>query len=118
MRELAHSIFIWDAGDKAYAVSVDNTELNDVDIFEITNPAAPQPVAEYDLTDDRSGVDLDGDRQRRRRRSTTTWSSRRSATGMVMLASYWDAGYVKLDVTDPANATLHRRLATSARSTR
>ena len=28
----------------------------------------------------------------------------------TMLASYWDAGYIKLDVTDPAEPEVHRRL--------
>ena len=33
-----HSVFAWDAGDKAYAVIVDNEEGPDVDIIDITNP--------------------------------------------------------------------------------
>ena len=34
----SHSVFIWQDGDKAYAVATDNTEFADVDIFDITNP--------------------------------------------------------------------------------
>ena len=97
-----HSIFIWDAGDKAYAVFVDNEELHDVDIFEITNPASPQPVREYDLSSD-----------------TPAWTEtpngdtpfhhdmvvKQIGGKFVLLASYWDAGYIQMDVTDPANAT-------------
>jgi hypothetical protein len=96
----AHSIFIWDAGDKAYAVIVDNEELHDVDIFDITNPANPQPVAEYDLTEE-----------------TPAWTETPNGDSpflhdmivkeregkQIMLASYWDAGYIEIDVTDPAN---------------
>jgi hypothetical protein len=97
-----HSVFAWDAGARAYAVLVDNEEGADVDILDISNPKKPFLVAEYDLdaqfpqiTDhlgtgasflhDMVVKEVDG-RQ-------------------LMLASYWDGGYVALDVTDPAKAT-------------
>jgi Ca2+-binding RTX toxin-like protein len=97
-----HSIFIWDAGNTAYAVIVDNDELHDVDIFDITNPRSPQPVREYDLTTE-----------------TPAWTEtpngdtpfhhdmvvKQIGGRWVLLASYWDAGYIQMDVTDPANAT-------------
>ena len=41
--------------------------------------------------------------------STTTWSSSAIGGQMRMLVSYWDAGYVQLDVTDPANPDVHHR---------
>jgi hypothetical protein len=37
----SHSVFLWQDGGKAYAVAVDNTELTDVDIFDITDPRNP-----------------------------------------------------------------------------
>ena len=40
------------------------------------------------------------------RSSCTTPSSRRSTAACVMLANYWDAGYVQLDVTDPSDPKL------------
>jgi hypothetical protein len=95
-----HSAFAWDAGEKAYAVLVDNEEGTDVDIMDITDPAKATLVAEYDLDEtfpqivqaapanlteiflhDMAVKEIDG-RQ-------------------IMLASYWDAGYVALDVTNP-----------------
>ncbi len=95
-----HSAFAWDAGDKAYVVLTDNEEFPDVDIFDITNPHRPRLVAEYDLNDfgvnqpelgltesflhDMVVKEIDG--------------------RFIMLLSYWDGGYVLLDVTDPANA--------------
>ncbi|HEX2054464.1 MAG TPA: hypothetical protein VHJ78_12160 [Actinomycetota bacterium] len=96
-----HSVFVWDAGDKAYAVVVDDEENADVDILDITDPRRPQLIAEHDLARmfphiEQPELPLDdvlhhdvivekvGDR-------------------FVMLVSYWDAGYVKLDVTDPLN---------------
>ena len=36
----------------------------------------------------------------------------------TLLASYWDGGYVLLNVDDPANADLHRRHAPSTTPTR
>jgi hypothetical protein len=94
-----HSVFAWDAGDRAYVVMTDNEEGTDVDIMDITNPKKPFLAAEYDLDvtfpqilqaapgnlvevflHDMIVKEIDG-RQ-------------------VMLLSYWDAGYVKIDVTD------------------
>ncbi|HEX8159123.1 MAG TPA: hypothetical protein VF526_17190, partial [Solirubrobacteraceae bacterium] len=99
----SHSIFIWQDGPRAYAVTVDNTELHDVDIFDITNPRDPEFIADLDL------------------RALFPQIIRNSANGnsifhhdvvvkridgrMTMLNSYWDAGYVQLDVTDPAHPT-------------
>lgn len=97
-----HSVFIWDAGDKAYAVLVDDEEFADVDVFDISDPRAPVKVAEYDLAamfpqilqaapDNLTEVFLHD------------MIVKPVAGKQIMLLSYWDAGYVKLDVTDPAN---------------
>lgn len=95
-----HSVFGWQDGDKAYAVMVDNEELTDVDIVDITDPRRPVLIAEHDLAamfpivEDDPGLtevflhdmvveEIDGQQ--------------------VMLLSYWDGGYVLLGVEDPAN---------------
>ncbi|MEO8688363.1 MAG: hypothetical protein ABI611_09090 [Solirubrobacteraceae bacterium] len=98
----SHSVFLWQDGRKGkiYAVAVDNVELHDVDIFDVTDPRHPQPVAEHDLVElfpqivdnsangdqiflhDMVVKEIDG--------------------VQTMLASYWDAGYVKLNVDNPA----------------
>jgi hypothetical protein len=96
-----HSVFAWDAGNKAYAVIVDNEEGTDVDVIDITDPKKGRLIAEYDLDQtfpqitqlglgeiflhDMVVKEIDG-RQ-------------------IMLLSYWDAGYVQIDVTDPLNIT-------------
>ena len=98
-----HSAFVWDTGDNAYAVIVDNFETADVDILDITNPKRPRLIAELDLDAMFPGIlqtqlglvqvnlhdmvvkQIDGD-----------W---------VMLLSYWDGGFVQLNVNDPANPT-------------
>jgi hypothetical protein len=97
-----HSAFAWDAGDRAYAVLVDNEEGADVDIVDITDPRRPAFVAEYDLDAQFPQItDHLG-----------TGSSflhdivvKQIDGRQLMLASYWDGGYVTLDVSDPAKAT-------------
>ena len=101
-----HSVFAWDAGDRAYAVMVDNEEAVDVDIVDISNPKNPVLVAEYDLAalSQEQGasivqpnVDLD-------EVFLHDMVVKQIDGKFVMLASYWDGGYVQLDVTDPKNA--------------
>ena len=63
--------------------------ITDVDLFELAIDQGIDIVDESAIGDNES--------------STTTWWSRRSTACRSMLVSYWDAGYIKLDVTDPAN---------------
>ncbi len=97
-----HSVFIWDAGDKAYAVLVDNQESADVDIVDITDPRNPVLIAEHDLAAMYPQILQAGlDEVFLHDMIVKEINGRQ-----VMLLSYWDAGYVKLDVTDPVNPTL------------
>ncbi len=97
-----HSVFAWDAGDKAYAVLVDNEEGKDVDIVDITDPKKARLIAEYDL-------DLLFPEITQAAPSNLTevflhdMVVKEIGGRQVMLLSYWDAGYVKVDVTDPLN---------------
>ena len=99
-----HSAFAWDVGNKAYAVLVDDDEAADVDIFDITNPRNPQKIREYDLAKEFPQI-----LQNAPSNLTEVFFHdvivKEIGGRQVMLLSYWDAGYVKLDVTDPANAT-------------
>ena len=98
-----HSVFAWDAGDTAYAVMVDNQEAEDVDIVDITQPDNPTLIAEYDLAalaPEIVQADMGLDEVFLHDMVVREMDGR-----FVMLASYWDAGYVQLDVTDPLNAT-------------
>jgi hypothetical protein len=99
-----HSAFMWaDGRGKAYAVLVDDDENADVDIFDITDPAHPVKVVEHDLAAQMPRIlqpnkDLD----------TVFFHDvivRKFGHRQIMLLSYWDAGYVKLDVTDPVHPT-------------
>jgi hypothetical protein len=98
-----HSVFGWQAGSKAFAVLVDDLETTDVDIADITDPAHPKMVGEYNVT-------LDFPQVIQPELGTAEAFFHDVVVKNIdgryeMLLSYWDAGYVKLDVTDPANAT-------------
>jgi hypothetical protein len=101
----SHSTFMWQAGERVYVVQIDNWEWHDVDIFDITNPSAPQPVGEYDLVEyfGEQGIDIVDSGGLGNLVLHHDNVVRRFGDRYVMVASYWDAGYVGLDVTDPAN---------------
>jgi hypothetical protein len=67
-----HSVFGWQAGDKAYAVLVDDLETTDVDIADITYPAHPKMVGEHNVSSDFPQV-ISPSSARPRRSSTTSW---------------------------------------------
>ncbi len=92
-----HSVFAWQEGLKAYAVMVDNEEAEDIDIVDITDPRKPTIVAEYDLAKEapqilQPGKGLD-------EVFLHDMVVKQIDGRQIMLASYWDGGYVKLDVT-------------------
>ena len=68
-----HSVFVWQDGPRAFLVASDNIELTDVDIFDITNPAAPVQVGDFDLADS-SRRSSSGENGRGETSSITTWS--------------------------------------------
>jgi hypothetical protein len=85
-------------------VIVDNFETTDVDILDITNPSRPRLITEMSLAASFPGI-------------TQTQLGlvqiflhdivvKQIGGRWVMLLSYWDGGFVQLDVTDPANPTL------------
>lgn len=100
-----HSVFAWDAGDRAYAVIVDNEEGKDVDILDITNPKVPQLVAEYDL-DERFPSIAQAAPSNLKEIFLHDMVVKEIGGRQIMLLSYWDAGYVQLDVTDVRDPTL------------
>jgi Ca2+-binding RTX toxin-like protein len=95
-----HSVFLWQDGGKVYLVGVDNDEAHDVDFYDVSDPRNPVGIAEFDLLQTFPQIE-DG-----------------SALGdgifhhdmtvkeidgvQTMIASYWDAGYVLLNVENPA----------------
>ena len=94
-----HSAFAWQAGDRAYLVSQDEEDLSDVDIYDISNPRRPRLVSELDLNDyDVAQLDLNlGDS------FLHDMTVKKIGDKFIMIASYWDGGYILLDVTNPAS---------------
>ena len=99
-----HSVFIWQDGPNAYLVASDNTELEDVDIFDITDPEAPVQVADIDVLTEFPEVE---DPQAPHGNTIFHHDVVVKEIGgvMRMLVSNWDSGYVQLNVDDPANPT-------------
>ena len=96
-----HSVFGWVNNGRAFAALVDNDEDRDLDIFEITNPSAPVILSETSFIDDERVVQPNppnGDSQ-----FLHDLVVKRVNGRQTMLASYWDNGYLILDVEDPAN---------------
>ena len=107
-RNEIHSAFAWDAGDNAYVVMTDNAETTDVDILDITNPKRPRLIADLDLNaiskragnpifQPELGLDDSGLHDMIVKQIGSDW---------IMLLSYWDGGYVQLNVNDPARPTI------------
>jgi hypothetical protein len=97
-----HSVFAWDAGDKAYAVIVDNEEGPDVDVVDITDPKKATLIAEYDLDQTFPQI-VQAAPPNLTEIFLHDMVVKQVGKRFYMLASYWDAGYVVIDVTDPRN---------------
>ena len=101
---MIHSAFAWQAGDRAFVVLVDNLETTDVDILEITNPRRPRFIAELDLN-------TFPIRQRQLLGQQIFFHDvvvKKVAGTWTMLLSYWDGGWVLLDVDNPAKPRFMR----------
>jgi hypothetical protein len=105
-----HSQFAWTNSEtgRTYVVLVDDEELTDVDILDVTDPRNPVLVNDtLDLAEPPFNVAQDSPPN-----LTSVFSHdmvvKRVGSRYVMNMSYWDGGYVLLDVTDPTpgNVTL------------
>ncbi|RKT68504.1 hypothetical protein DFJ66_1689 [Saccharothrix variisporea] len=102
-----HSMRMWTSAldRRTYVVLVDDEELTDIDIMDITDPYHPVMVNDtLDL------VELFGVDQATPANLTSIFSHdmmvNKIGSRYVMNMNYWDGGYVLLDVTDPRNVTL------------
>jgi hypothetical protein len=100
-----HSTVMWEHGGRLFLMIVDNVELHDVDIFDISNPAVPVPVAEYDLLELFPQIEDSGNIGSFL--GTFHHDSKVKIINgrAIALTSYWDGGYVTYDLTDPRNPT-------------
>ncbi len=94
----SHSVIAWDTGEgEAYAAAIDNEETEDVDLFEITDPRAPELVAETELP----GVHVDGHGALKTSHDFDVLQF--PDRSWHLMVSDWDAGWIDVDVTDPEN---------------
>ena len=96
-----HSAFAWTNREtgKVFVVLVDDLEEPDVDILDITNPSKPKLISETNL-------DQFAQTGPTRPHGDAVFSHDMIVKHIngrdIMLMSYWDGGYVTLDVTNPA----------------
>jgi hypothetical protein len=97
----SHSVIAWDAGDgTAYAAAIDNEEVEDVDLFEISDPSNPELVAETELP----GVNVNAHGALK---TSHDFDVLQFPDGSWhLMVSDWDAGWIDVDVTDPENPTI------------
>jgi hypothetical protein len=100
-----HSVFVWQNGPRAFLVASDNIEFTDVDIFDITDPRNPFIVGDHDLVELFPEI-LDGEQGNGGAVFHHDVVVKQIGGRPVMKADYWDAGYVQMDVSDPANPVL------------
>jgi hypothetical protein len=99
----SHSAIAWDTGDgDAYVAAIDNNEaFDDVDIFEITDPRNPVLVSETGLLDWPAAESVAyGEFP-----TSHDLDVLKIGSEWHLMVSYWDTGWVDLDVTDPATPT-------------
>ncbi|MBI4259071.1 MAG: hypothetical protein HY658_00760 [Actinobacteria bacterium] len=96
----SHSAIAWNAGDRAFLAAIDNEELADVDLFEITDPRNPVLLAETRLP----GVSVNGYGQLK---TSHDFDVLQFPDGSWhLMVSDWDAGWIDVDVTDPENPVI------------
>jgi hypothetical protein len=100
-----HSVFMWKDDGKVYLVGTDNEEFHDIDIFDITNPRAPKPVAEYDALASWPQISQATEHPRLSEIFNHDMVVKVVDGRDVLLDAYWDAGYLMIDVENPAKAT-------------
>jgi len=97
----AHSVIAWDTGDgDAYAAAIDNEEVEDVDLFEITDPSNPELIFETELP----GVNVNAHGNLK---TSHDFDVLQFPDGSWhLMVSDWDAGWIDVDVTDPSAPTI------------
>jgi hypothetical protein len=101
-----HSAFAWDTGPNAYVVMTDNFEGTDVDILDITKPNRPRLIAELNLNTAFGGAILQSSPSNLTEVFLHDMVVKQIGGNWVMLLSYWDGGYVQLNVNNPASPIL------------
>jgi hypothetical protein len=96
-----HNTYIWQDGDNAYLIAVDDVAVQDVIVVDITRPQAPRVIA---VTGQEDWPDLNDNIGFGEVFLHDVWVEKNQNLGkQIAYLSYWDAGLVLLDVTNPAN---------------
>jgi len=96
----SHSAIAWNAGNKAFVAAIDNEELEDVDIIEITDPRNPVLIAETALP----GVSVNAYGTEK---TSHDFDVLKFPDGSWhLMVSDWDAGWIDVNVTNPASPTV------------
>jgi hypothetical protein len=96
-----HSVFLWKDDGAVYLVASDNEELHDVDIFDVSNPRNPKPVGEYDMAALFPQI-LETPAPNGNLVLNHDMVVKEVGGRDVLLDSYWDAGYLTIDIENPA----------------
>ena len=98
----SHSAIAWDAGDgDAYVAAIDNNEtFDDVDLFDISDPRNPVLLSETGLLEWPNAESVAyGEFPTSHDLDVLQFPDE----SWHLMVSYWDTGWVDLDVTDPEN---------------
>ena len=95
-----HNTYVWEDDGNAYLIAVDDIDLRDVIIINITNPASPKVITRTGAPDwpDLDFSEIEGPAVFLH----DVWVQENDGQTIAYL-SYWDAGLVLLDVSDPAS---------------
>jgi hypothetical protein len=91
---------MWKDDGKVYLVGTDNEEFHDVDIFDISNPREPKPVAEYDMLEEFPQI-AETPAPYGNEVFNHDMVVKEIAGRDVLLDSYWDGGYITVDIENP-----------------
>lgn len=101
LRFQVHNTFTWQQGDRAYTMVVDDENVLDTHIIDITKPQSPKEIAVTGLPD---WPDAEDDIGVGEVFLHDMWVQQDPTDGrFYAYLSYWDVGLVVLDVTDPRN---------------
>lgn len=94
-----HNTFIYQQGNRAYMLVVDDNNVQDVHIVDLTKPQSPKEIAVTGQLDWPTDLDNIGVGEVFLH---DVWVQQNTGQVIAYL-SYWDAGLVLLDITDPTN---------------
>lgn len=103
-----HNTYPWTTDDgSAYLILVDDDHAIDTHIVDITKPQSPKLIASVGLPGWPGAQDSQSEGIGSFAASFLhdVWVKETAGGGHEAVLSYWDAGFIRLDVSDPANPT-------------